>query len=191
MITQENINQQRTIVAELAEKVTLSEANMGAFLVYLQQVAAGVWLADSCPITGPFTVAQAALIDVVIPSDFSYPLVFCNEEIFNKASFFYENNVGTFDELKSQYLIAKKNLVDMEDTYAADMARAAAIAAQDPAVIAAKANADAAKINADAEKAMQAKELANKKENRRILVTGLIGLLAVCLVVVFISKVLK
>ncbi len=153
MTTQQNINDAREVALIDQAAADSCLINRNAFDKYVEQINNNLWNTNVSPMptAGPFTVSQAALVDVILPADYDYPLVFTYPEIWAKASAKLAELVTECESKTTAAAASKKVLTDLENQYAADIDRANELAAKDPAVIAAKENAAAAAIQRQTE----------------------------------------
>lgn len=153
MITQQNINAAREIYLRDQQALNDCIINRDAFDKYIEQINNNLWntTINPQPAKGPLTVAQAAMIEVVIPADYDYPEVFTYGEIWQRASDKLLVLVADCEAKTINAATSKKTLTDLENQYADDLARANEIASKDPALIAAKENAAAAAITRQTE----------------------------------------
>ena len=187
MTTQQNINDARE--ASLRDQAAADSCtiNRDAFAKFIDQVNAALWNSamNPTPAQGPFTVAQAAMIDVVLPADYDYPTVFNNPDIWQKASDKLIELIAECDLKVAQAAKSKTTLVGLETEYAADLARAQEIANNDPSVIAAKENAAAAAINRQTE--LDKKKM--DQQNVKMIVFCLAGFFIVVVLVAVVTRI--
>lgn len=193
MTTQQNINQAKEAYLKHKGELDACTLNKDAIGNYITNINAGVWdpANGQVPNQGPLTKDQAALLDLVIPSDYSMPTAFTMTEVWNRAAALLPKLEAECKILNDKTEDAHKILKDMEEQYQADLDRANQIAASDPAVIAAKENAAAAKVKADAELEKQKMADARAKENAKTMLMGAVILMGVMVFGVIIFKALR
>ncbi len=189
MITQKNIDEARLVEARAKEQYGVARLNLDAFEKFIAEINSGLWdpANGQVPSTGPFTVAQAAMINVNLEEDYSYPIVFTRDEIWNIAGVELTSLQEKVKEFAENLEAAKTTSKELENEYIEEKDRAAEVAASSPAVIAAKENIEAAKIKAasDREKAEE------RSETRRTIFQGLLGIAVVAVIIIVVAKVLK
>jgi len=187
MTTQQNINDARE--ASLRDQASADSCtlNRDAFAKYIDQVNASLWDSTVSPVPakGPFTIDQAAMIDVVLPADYDYPTVFTNPDIWQKASDKLIALIAECDLKVAQAAKSKATLVSLETEYAADLARAQEIANNDPSVIAAKENAAAAAINRQTE--LDKKKM--DQQNIKVIVYCMVAFFGVVLLIALVTRI--
>jgi len=193
MTTQKNIQEARIAAETVKTDLEKCKIDLDAFMAYVDQINAGVWDAQTnvLPQQGPLTKAQAAMINVVIPQDYSYPIVFSKPEIWQLAGQQAMDLDAKCKLLQEEFAAKQKTLEEITDQYAADMDRANEIASKDPSVIAAKNNAEATRIQAATDLAKAKMNAESRQENVRMMVGAMIGLLVVGVVVIVIAKAVK
>lgn len=182
MTTQQNINAAAEVALRDKNAADTCLLNKNAFAKYIEQVNNGLWNTNINPVpsTGPFTMAQAALIQVQIPNDYDFPEVFTNYDIMQRAADKLLELSAECDQKMAAAEASAKTLADMQKQYADDLARAQELANNDPAVIAAKENAAAATIQRQTELEKKTIEQQNIK-----MIVGVV--VALFLVVVLVS----
>ncbi len=189
MITKKNLEEARLAEAKAKEQYETALINRDAFAKYVNEINQGVWdpANNQVPTKGPLTAAQAAMINVNLEEDYSYPAVFTYEEVWQMAGAQLEELELSLKDFAASLEMAKKTAKELEAEYIEDQERAAEIAANSPEVVAAKELNEAAqtKAAADADKA------AERAENRKQIFTFLIGAGIVAVLVIVIAKALK
>lgn len=189
MITKKNLEEARLAEAKAKDAYETARVNLDAYKKFINEVNQGIWdpANDQVPTSGPFTVDQAKLMSVNLEEDYAYPQVFTNQEIWYKAAKVFEELNEKVKTLNEEYEATKKTATDIENEYIEEQERAAEVAANDPSVIAAQENIEAERLKSELEQ----KKMEERKENRRMIITGLIGLAVVSVFVIIMAKVLK
>ncbi len=184
MTTQRNIDEARLASADSQQNYDKCKIDLNAFEKYLQEINQRIWdaSANALPKQGPLTVGQAASINIVLPDDYAYPKVFANPEIWNRAGTRHAEILADCKKFAEELSKVKSTLEEIEADYIEDLDRAKEIADKDPAVIAAKENAEAERIKAKADLEKTELENKNRRENMRMLVGGLVGLILVIVI---------
>lgn len=189
MITKKNLEEAQLAEAKIKAEYEKARLNLDAFEKYVNQINQGMWDPENnqIPSAGPFTVSQAALINVNLEEDYSYPLVFTHEAVWNLAGAQLLDLQARVKELAVELEAAKKTAKELEGEYIEEQERAAEIAANSPEVIAAKENNEAAKTRAEVE----ADKAEERKEMRKMLVLGLATVAGLALIIVVVAKAIK
>lgn len=192
MVTESNIAKARESYEKAKAEHDKRKLFYDALLTYINEWGAGVWMDDaSLPAEGPFTVNQAKELDIVIPSDHSMPAVYRQPAIYERATTIFPEVEEELNRLHAEMTKKRETLEDMENQRVEDLERAQKLAETDPRVVAANENADAVKAELKAKMENARLRAEERAANRRLVVTGLVGLFVVTVLIVVVAKVIK
>ena len=116
MITKKNLEEARLAEAKAKEQYETALINRDAFAKYVNEINQGVWdpANNQVPTKGPLTAAQAAMINVNLEEDYSYPAVFTYEEVWQMAGAQLEELELSLKDFAASLEMAKKTAKELE-----------------------------------------------------------------------------